>query len=984
MSQHGEQRIRELYEAALTRPPGQRASYVARVAGPDTELRERVQALLSGQADTVLPGYEPGSDDTEQLLTTGTQIGSYRIEGPLGAGGMGVVYFATDTKLNRPAAIKVLPENLADTEARRRFQREAQLVSSLNHPHIVTVYDAGEYEGRQYLITEYVDGGTLRQWARRPRGWQAIVELLIGVADGIAVAHEAGILHRDIKPENVLLAKNGYAKLADFGIAKLLETDPLADDPYAVLSSDQHSTRVGTAAYMSPQQLQGQPLDARSDVYSFGLTLYELLAGRRAFADATDPSAPRTLAPLPAELPVELRTVIGKALEPAPENRYQTMRDLVVDLRRLVRRSEVDNGAIRPWWWRSLGYAAALAGALAVGLLARDYVRDTSDATLIPPPNAIAVLPFTSEAGRPEDAQLTEDLGDGVRDRLMALPGLSVLARPSSAGFAGPDDDVRKLASSLGVRNLVRGSLTRRGELLDVRVEILDDKGFAVQPPLPFTRPETQLLALEQEIARRVGAYFVPESRGVAAASDPTAQREQANKLILFGIRRERAVKEEPVVDKDKMRDAIAYYRRAMEADPMSLSAHSHLAAALLYLSDDAAPGAVEAMVALLEAKNSLATPADLSDAYYTFALYLLRYGKDGADKQYERAIQLNPSNADAHEAYAQWLEFHIRAPEGNEYIAKADDHFRAAIQLDPLTLYRYDGYAEYLGNFRENVAGVQALAQTIEQRFHERGDLTIAHAYELIGELDVGIAYGLKAYRFLREAGSSTAPQVLEDARAQIAELYAKVGERETARAFEPEPGIGQLFFEQEYDDLSDLAEESVLDNPNDSRAVGFLTTAYNVKGEFAASRVFLEHQGYPFPPFAGPINIEANASYMEALKALGANDDELVLLVEPYIEAFEQSRRNGQRSWALSAWLACAQAMLGRSDDALDSLDFVKNAKGLAWSPMIEDRFCFTPLQTEPRYKAVVEHLRERQRELRERLPATLKEYGVADVQP
>ncbi len=230
MSPQGEQRIRELYEAALTKPPGERASYVAWVAGEDAELRERVEALLSGQQDTVLPGYEPGSEHAEQLLAGGTQIGSYRIDGPLGAGGMGVVYFATDTKLNRPAAIKVLPGNLADPEARRRFQREAQMVSSLNHPHILTVYDAGEFAGREYLITEYVDGGTLRQWAQRPRGWRAIVELLVGVADGIAVAHEAGILHRDIKPENILLAKNGYAKLADFGIAKLLESDPLADD----------------------------------------------------------------------------------------------------------------------------------------------------------------------------------------------------------------------------------------------------------------------------------------------------------------------------------------------------------------------------------------------------------------------------------------------------------------------------------------------------------------------------------------------------------------------------------------------------------------------------------------------------------------------------------------------------------------------------------------------------------------------------------
>jgi serine/threonine protein kinase len=158
----------------------------------------------------------------EGSIPSGAQFGVYRIEGIVGEGGMGVVYRAFDTKLNRPAAIKVLSDEIADAAARRRFQREAQTVSSLNHPHILTVYDAGEYDGRQYLVTEFVDGGTLRDWvSESPRTWRQIVELLAGVADGLAAAHGAGILHRDIKPENVLVTRSGYAKLADFGLAKL-------------------------------------------------------------------------------------------------------------------------------------------------------------------------------------------------------------------------------------------------------------------------------------------------------------------------------------------------------------------------------------------------------------------------------------------------------------------------------------------------------------------------------------------------------------------------------------------------------------------------------------------------------------------------------------------------------------------------------------------------------------------------------------------
>ena len=200
----------------------------------------------------------------------GTTIGTYRLDHQLGEGGMGTVYRATDTRLNRAVAIKFVSTDLADASARRRFQREAQLASSLNHPHILTVYDAGEFDGRQYLVTELVDGGTLRDWIKAsPRSWQDVVELVIGLADGLATAHEAGILHRDVKPENILITKTGYAKLADFGLAKLRESPSLAADAPTEMRT-RPGIIVGTVAYMSPEQASGQPVDARSDVFSFG------------------------------------------------------------------------------------------------------------------------------------------------------------------------------------------------------------------------------------------------------------------------------------------------------------------------------------------------------------------------------------------------------------------------------------------------------------------------------------------------------------------------------------------------------------------------------------------------------------------------------------------------------------------------------------------------------------------------------------------
>src|SRR5262249_49366385 len=222
-------------------------------------------------------------------MLSGRRVGAYEVQAPLGTGGMGVVYRALDTNLNRPVAIKFLSEELATPTARRRFQREAQTASSLNHPHILTVHDAGEFEGRQYLVTEFVDGGTLRDWVQRGgHDWRQTIELLIGVADGLATAHEAGILHRDIKPENILITKSGYAKLADFGLAKLAEqSDPDQAETVTDLRTRPGAV-VGTAAYMSPEQARGQAVDARSDVFSFGAVLYEALAGHRAFAGSSD------------------------------------------------------------------------------------------------------------------------------------------------------------------------------------------------------------------------------------------------------------------------------------------------------------------------------------------------------------------------------------------------------------------------------------------------------------------------------------------------------------------------------------------------------------------------------------------------------------------------------------------------------------------------------------------------------------------------
>ena len=252
----------------------------------------------------------------------GTAVGAYRLESVLGQGGMGVVYRALDTRLNRPVAVKFLSNDMADAAARQRFQREAQTASSLSHPHILVVHDAGDFDGRQYLVTELAAGGTLSEWAvGRVRTWREVVELLVGIADALATAHEAGILHRDIKPGNILLTKSGYAKLADFGLAKVQESADAMTRAATLQTAA--GLVVGTVVYMSPEQASGSRADFRSDIFSFGIVMYELLAGRRPFAGASDvdllhgimhAAAP----PLPATVPAPLRQLVDKTLEKNP------------------------------------------------------------------------------------------------------------------------------------------------------------------------------------------------------------------------------------------------------------------------------------------------------------------------------------------------------------------------------------------------------------------------------------------------------------------------------------------------------------------------------------------------------------------------------------------------------------------------------------------------------------------------------------------
>jgi serine/threonine protein kinase len=383
-------------------------------------------------------------------LSSGTRVGVYEIGAVVGQGGMGVVYRAVDTNLRRAVAIKVLSAEVADPAARRRFQREAQTASSLNHPHILTVHDAGEVDGQQYLVTEFLDGGTLRdRMNSRDLTWRAAIELLVGVADALAVAHDAGILHRDVKPENILLTKSGYAKLADFGLARPHDEGA---PQHTTRTEDWSRTRpgsiVGTVAYMSPEQAAGRPLDSRSDVFSFGLVLYEILGGRRAFSAASDADVLHAImhdapAPLPGTLPHPLRDLVAKALEKNPSDRFQSMRDMVVDMKRVLRQ---DPNETQRRVESSRTVAQWIAGGVAVLAIAAVGWSVVGRPARAPSPDYTALTTFADSVTSPVISP------DG---RMLAM------LRKSSAFSDGPAEIFVKQLPEGDVRQLTNDGLSK-------------------------------------------------------------------------------------------------------------------------------------------------------------------------------------------------------------------------------------------------------------------------------------------------------------------------------------------------------------------------------------------------------------------------------------------------------------------------------------------------------------------------------------------
>jgi len=527
------QRITDLFDEAMTRGPKERIAFLEEACEGDRDLRKQVERLvksheksgdfLESSAFAVAP--ELLTDDRAGA-SVGELIGHYRIESLIGIGGMGEVYLARDERLGRKVALKLLPERLtADETQLSRFKTEARAASALNHPNILTVYEIGTEGNRQFIATEFIEGATLRASLARGRiNPHAALEIAVQVASALAAAHEAGVVHRDIKPENIMLRPDGYAKVLDFGIAKLTEQRP-PSDRYEVGTTAVLQTRpglvLGTGHYMSPEQTRGQKVDARSDIWSLGVVLYEMVGGIPPFRGETPSDCiasilktePPPLSGVLSDVPLKLESILQKALRKNSDERYQTIKEMLADLRNLKGELEAESSLpqtkargesiVSKIKGRKRGVLLSLAAAI---LAAAAFAYSFFFVAPGPSPNekSIAVLPFENLSEDKSNAYFADGIQDEILTRLSKIADLKVISRTSTQRYKNTSQDLSKIANQLGVVNLLEGSVQKTNDQVRVNVQLIraaDDSHLWAET---FDRKLTDIFSVESEVAKSI------------------------------------------------------------------------------------------------------------------------------------------------------------------------------------------------------------------------------------------------------------------------------------------------------------------------------------------------------------------------------------------------------------------------------------------------------------------------------------------------
>jgi TolB-like protein/predicted Ser/Thr protein kinase len=658
-------------------------------------------------------------------LVTGTRLGPYEIVAPLGAGGMGEVYRARDTRLGREVAIKVLPEAVAsDPDRLSRFEREARSASALNHPNIVTIHDVGRDGSISYIAMELVEGRSLRElMAAGPVPVKKLLAIGAQVAEGLARAHASGIVHRDLKPENVMVTADGLVKILDFGLAKL-SPGGSSEGPESEIATVTRQTEpgvvLGTVGYMSPEQAGGRPADFRADQFSLGTILYEMASGVRAFARPTPLESlaaivkeePPPLAAVSPATPEPVRWVIERCLAKEPEERYASTRDLARDLASLRDRgpetasreeapqSRPGGRRARRGRWLATGavVVAAAAGAF-LYLRPRGFPGAPGDRG-----RSIAILPFQNFGGNPENEYFSDGMTESLITDLAKVQGLLVIARNSVFQYKGKPVDVRRVGDELRVRYVLEGSVQRGGDSVRVNAQLVDaSTGFHVWAER-YDRPMKDLFALQDDISRNiVSSLRVALRPGAPAAGAPTANLE-AYDAYLRGMHYAHSF---DWVEKDR---AIPFLEKAVSLDPGFARGHAALAGAFAKKVFEGVPDGAWRRKAEEQIEKALALDPNLPDACLSRGAlaWTLENGfpHEEAAVDFHRAIEANPNLAGAHAALAS-LYYHVGLLD--ESLAE----YAKALKIDPYdldSLYRiprihlYQGkYAQALSEFDAN-----------------------------------------------------------------------------------------------------------------------------------------------------------------------------------------------------------------------------------------------------------------------------------------